>query len=93
MVSGSAAVAAAPAASNATGDRLQGNSQKRDVRRSNIVAAKAIAQVVRTSLGPKGMDKMIIAGDGQVVISNDGATIMDKMEVVHPAAKMVCILL
>jgi T-complex protein 1 subunit delta len=83
-------VATAPSsAPSSQGDRLQTNSQKKDVRRSNIVAAKAIAQVVRTSLGPKGMDKMILAGDGQVVISNDGATIMDKMEVVHPAAKMV----
>eukprot|EP00475_Leptophrys_vorax_P042046 TRINITY_DN79365_c0_g1_i1.p1 TRINITY_DN79365_c0_g1~~TRINITY_DN79365_c0_g1_i1.p1 ORF type:complete len:539 (-),score=179.62 TRINITY_DN79365_c0_g1_i1:37-1653(-) len=71
------------------GDRLQGNSQKKDIRHSNIVAAKAIAQVVRTSLGPKGMDKMIISSDGEVIVSNDGATIVNKMEVAHPAAKML----
>jgi hypothetical protein len=60
-----------------------------DVRHANIVAAKAVAEVVRTSLGPKGMDKMIQSSDGEVIITNDGATILAKMEVQHPAAKMV----
>lgn len=59
------------------------------VRTSNIVAAKAVADAVRTSLGPRGMDKMIQAGDGEVTITNDGATILNQMSVVHPTAKMV----
>lgn len=60
-----------------------------EVRLSNITAAKAVADVVRTSLGPKGMDKMIQLADGQVVITNDGATILRKMSVLHPCAKML----
>ncbi len=59
------------------------------VRDSNIVAAKAVANAVRTSLGPKGMDKMIQSSDGSVTITNDGATILKQMQVLHPAAKMV----
>lgn len=59
------------------------------VRDSNIVAAKAVANAVRTSLGPKGMDKMIQGSDGSVTITNDGATILKQMQVMHPAAKMV----
>ena len=50
---------------------------------------KALADVVRTSLGPRGMDKMIQDGKGHVIITNDGATILDKIAVVHPTAKMV----
>ncbi|KAJ3149133.1 T-complex protein 1 subunit delta [Irineochytrium annulatum] len=60
-----------------------------EVRNSNIVAAKAVADAVRTSLGPKGMDKMIQAANGEVIISNDGATILKQMAVLHPAAKML----
>lgn len=52
-----------------------------DVRIANIVAAKAVADAVRTSLGPRGMDKMIQNGDGEVVITNDGATILSQMQV------------
>jgi len=63
--------------------------KQKDVRTSNIVAAKAIADMIRTSLGPKGMDKMITSASNDVVITNDGATILDKMEVLHPAAKML----
>ena len=59
------------------------------VRESNIVAAKAVADAVRTSLGPRGMDKMISSGSGEVVITNDGATILKMMEVSHPTAKML----
>ena len=59
------------------------------VRDSNIVAAKAVADAVRTSLGPKGMDKMIQSADGSVTITNDGATILKQMQVLHPAAKML----
>eukprot|EP01097_Dermamoeba_algensis_P001536 TRINITY_DN157_c0_g1_i1.p1 TRINITY_DN157_c0_g1~~TRINITY_DN157_c0_g1_i1.p1 ORF type:complete len:527 (-),score=111.63 TRINITY_DN157_c0_g1_i1:124-1704(-) len=63
--------------------------KEKDVRNSNIMAAKALADAVRTSLGPKGMDKMISSPNGEVVISNDGATILKKMEVHHPVAKML----
>ena len=60
-----------------------------DVRTSNILAAKAIADAVRTSLGPRGMDKMIQDENGGVLVTNDGATILSKMRVEHPAAKML----
>src|SRR5216110_3997380 len=53
------------------------------------MAAKIIAESVRSSLGPKGMDKMLVDGFGDVTITNDGATILDEMEVQHPAAKMM----
>ncbi|CAD5123317.1 DgyrCDS11675 [Dimorphilus gyrociliatus] len=59
------------------------------IRFSNITAGKAVADAVRTSLGPRGMDKMIQAGNGEVTITNDGATILKQMEVLHPAAKML----
>jgi T-complex protein 1 subunit delta len=59
------------------------------VRDSNIIAAKAVADAVRTSLGPKGMDKMIQGSDGSVTITNDGATILKQMQVLHPAARML----
>ncbi|KAJ3054336.1 T-complex protein 1 subunit delta [Rhizophlyctis rosea] len=61
-----------------------------EVRASNIVAAKAVADAVRTSLGPRGMDKMIQTGkNDEVIITNDGATILKQMSVLHPAAKML----
>ncbi|GAB5586528.1 T-complex protein 1 subunit delta [Umbelopsis nana] len=60
-----------------------------EVRMSNIVAAKAVGDAVRTSLGPRGMDKMIQTGNGEVVITNDGATILKHMSVLHPAARML----
>jgi len=63
--------------------------QEKSVRESNIVAAKAIADAVRTSLGPRGMDKMISSPKGETVITNDGATILKQMEVSHPTAKML----
>ncbi|XP_071962439.1 T-complex protein 1 subunit delta-like [Antedon mediterranea] len=59
------------------------------IRNSNIGAAKAVADAVRTSLGPKGMDKMIQNAKGDVTITNDGATILKQMQVLHPAAKML----
>ncbi|XP_065661788.1 T-complex protein 1 subunit delta isoform X2 [Hydra vulgaris] len=59
------------------------------VRSSNITAAKGVADAIRTSLGPKGMDKMIRAGDGNVTITNDGATILKQIQVLHPVAKML----
>ncbi|CAE8696133.1 unnamed protein product [Polarella glacialis] len=60
-----------------------------DVRSSNILAARAVADTIRTSLGPKGMDKMIQEANGQVMISNDGATILEKMKLTHPTARMM----
>ena len=66
-----------------------GREKQKDVRHFNITAAKAVADCIRTSLGPKGMDKMITSSGGDVVITNDGATILNKMEVLHPAARML----
>lgn len=57
--------------------------------KTNIAAAKAVAETVRTTLGPKGMDKMLVDSMGDVVITNDGVTILDEMEIEHPAAKMI----
>ena len=55
----------------------------------NITAAKAVASAVRTTLGPKGMDKMLVDTLGDVVITNDGVTILKEMDIEHPAAKMI----
>merc|ERR1719230_943050 len=60
-----------------------------DVRRTNILAARAVADTIRTSLGPKGMDKMIQDAKGEVIITNDGATILQQMQLSHPCAKMM----
>uniref|UniRef100_A0A6N2LCL1 T-complex protein 1 subunit delta n=1 Tax=Salix viminalis TaxID=40686 RepID=A0A6N2LCL1_SALVM len=65
------------------------NKRKEDIRHANIKSACAVADAVRTSLGPKGMDKMISTANGEVIITNDGATILNKMEVLQPAAKML----
>jgi len=65
------------------------NTEKNDCRTRNIVAAKAIADCVRTSLGPRGMDKMVIDSKQDVVITNDGATILKKLQVQSPAARML----
>ncbi|XP_014775001.1 T-complex protein 1 subunit delta [Octopus bimaculoides] len=59
------------------------------IRFSNINAAKAVVDAIRTSLGPRGMDKMIQASNGDVTITNDGATILKQMQVLHPAARML----
>ena len=69
--------------------RITSSAHEKSVRESNIVAAKAVADAVRTSLGPRGMDKMISSPKGEVVITNDGATILKQMEVSHPTAKML----
>ncbi len=61
----------------------------RDAQRMNIMAARVIAEAVRTTLGPRGMDKMLVDNLGDVTITNDGVTILDEMEVEHPAAKML----
>lgn len=71
------------------GETYQERTKGKDVRTSNIVAAKAVANAVRTSLGPRGMDKLMQLENGEILISNDGATILSKMKVVHPAAKML----
>jgi len=82
------------------------NSKPGEIRSSNIQAAKALSDAIRTSLGPKGMDKMHLHefsksqgsslvhlyfqdAKGDVTITNDGATILDRMKVIHPAAKML----
>jgi len=69
--------------------QFAGRERAGDIRSANIVAARAVSDCVRTSLGPKGMDKMIIGADKNVIITNDGATILKKMDVKHPAAKML----
>ncbi len=61
----------------------------KDAQKANIAAAKAVAETVKTTLGPRGMDKMLVDTIGDVVITNDGATILDEMEIEHPAAKMM----
>ena len=61
----------------------------RDALRTNIMAARAVAEMIKTTFGPKGMDKMLVDALGDVTITNDGATIMDKAEIQHPAAKML----
>lgn len=87
----SAAAASAAAAPRGTpSQNAFKNADKPDeVRRSNLLAAKAVSDAVRTSLGPKGMDKMIQTSNGEVVITNDGATILKHMAVMHPAARML----
>ncbi|HZD44129.1 MAG TPA: thermosome subunit beta, partial [Methanomicrobiales archaeon] len=61
----------------------------RDAQGANIAAAKAVANAVRTTLGPRGMDKMLVDTIGDVVITNDGVTILKEMDIEHPAAKMM----
>jgi len=61
----------------------------KDAQRNNIAAAKAVADAVKTTLGPKGMDKMLVDSIGDIVITNDGVTILEEMEIEHPAAKMM----
>ena len=61
----------------------------KDAQQNNIAAAKLVAQLVRTSLGPRGLDKMLVDSLGDVTITNDGATILKEIDVQHPAAKMM----
>lgn len=74
---------------NGSNQRFQDKDKPDAVRMSNITAARAVSDAIRTSLGPKGMDKMIQTGKGEVVITNDGATILKHMAVMHPAARML----
>jgi thermosome len=66
-----------------------GRTTGREAQRNNIMAAKIIAETVKTTLGPKGMDKMLVSSFGDVTITNDGATILKELDVQHPAAKML----
>lgn len=61
----------------------------KDAQRNNILAAKLVAEAVKTTLGPKGMDKMLVDALGSITVTNDGVTILEKMEIEHPAAKMM----
>ena len=61
----------------------------KNAQRTNIMAAKLVAETVRTTLGPKGMDKMIVDSLGDVTVTNDGVTILEEMQIEHPAAKMI----
>ncbi len=70
-------------------DKDKTRTQGKDALGFNITAAKAIADAVRTTLGPKGMDKMLVNPVGDMVITNDGATILREMDIKHPAAKMM----
>jgi len=66
-----------------------GRSRGKEAQRNNIMAARIIAEAVKTTLGPRGMDKMLISGMGDIKITNDGAVILEEIDVQHPAAKMV----
>ncbi len=70
-------------------DKDKTRTQGKEALGFNITAAKAIADAVRTTLGPKGMDKMLVNPVGDMVITNDGATILQEMDIKHPAAKMM----
>jgi T-complex protein 1 subunit alpha len=66
------------------GERFSGN----DVREQNVSAAVTIANIVKSSLGPQGLDKMLVDDIGEVTITNDGAQILKELEIEHPAAKV-----
>ncbi len=61
----------------------------REAMKANILAAKVLAEILKTSLGPRGLDKMLVDAFGDIVVTNDGATIVKEMEVQHPAAKLL----
>jgi len=66
-----------------------GRTTGREALKNNIMAAKIVSEAVKTTLGPSGMDKMLVTSFGDVAITNDGATIMKELDVQHPAAKML----
>ena len=72
--------------SNAT---FKDKEKPQEVRKANIIAARSVADAIRTSLGPKGMDKMIKTSRGEIIISNDGHTILKQMAILHPVARML----
>jgi len=61
----------------------------KDAQRNNILAAKMVSEIVKTTLGPKGMDKMLVSPTNDIIVTNDGVTILDEMQIEHPAAKMM----
>ena len=61
----------------------------KDAQRNNIMAARLVADAVKTTLGPKGMDKMLVSSTGDIIVTNDGVTILEEMEIEHPAARMM----
>ena len=63
--------------------------QGKSAQQNNIMAAKLVAETVRTTLGPKGMDKMLVDSMGDIIVTNDGVTILQEMQIEHPAAKMI----
>ncbi|KAL8678220.1 MAG: hypothetical protein Q9186_005403 [Xanthomendoza sp. 1 TL-2023] len=79
----------APAQSNSGNNAFKDKEKPMAVRNANIMAARAVADAIRTSLGPRGMDKMIQTGKGETIITNDGNTMLKDMSVMHPAAKML----
>ncbi len=66
-----------------------GRNRGKDAQRSNISAARIVTEVVKTTLGPRGMDKMLVDSLGDVTVTSDGATVLDELDVQHPAAKML----
>ncbi|HED06380.1 MAG TPA: thermosome subunit, partial [Ignavibacteria bacterium] len=61
----------------------------KDAQRNNITAARMVSDIVKTTLGPKGMDKMLVSPANEIIVTNDGVTILDEMQIEHPAAKMM----
>jgi len=61
----------------------------KDAQRNNIMAARMVSEMIKTTLGPKGMDKMLVSPAGEIIITNDGVTILEEMQIEHPAAKMI----
>jgi chaperonin GroEL (HSP60 family) len=61
----------------------------KDAQRNNILAAKMVSEIVKTTLGPRGMDKMLVSPTNDIIITNDGVTILSEMQIEHPAAKMM----
>ncbi|NCN86316.1 thermosome subunit [archaeon] len=61
----------------------------KDAQRNNILAGKMVSEVVKTTLGPRGMDKMLVTPNGDIIVTNDGVTILSEMQIEHPAAKMM----
>lgn len=61
----------------------------KDAQRNNILAARMVAEIVKTTLGPKGMDKMLVSPTNDIIVTNDGVTILEEMQIEHPAAKMM----
>ncbi|KAI7580544.1 T-complex protein 1 subunit, partial [Hortaea werneckii] len=77
------------APANAGNNAFKDKEKPQAVRTANITAARAVADAIRTSLGPRGMDKMIQTGKGETIITNDGNTMLRDMSVMHPSAKML----